>query len=668
VTISTYKFMGALALMAAFAGSALAQTQTFRPIKSYKGVKAIVENTRLQVPQIMVSSGDIKKEHDNEHVPSFGDMEGTNSLPVGEMGDFQRGSVGTRFAGINGTGYFPPDCDFAASLTHAVCVVNLDMAFFNKATGVKSFQTNFATFFASVGIQGNVLSDPKVFYDKISGRFFVTLLETDTTSLAKMLVAVSSSGDPNGNWFKYRIEAKMTSGSNNWWLDYPGFAANKDSVVITGNMFPMGQGGYGGCQFIVMTKAPMLTGQAPTITTFRDPNIGTVMPARTYDATADRIFLASDFSSTQIKLYSLSGLPTTPALDSKFVTVPSWQVPIARARSMGSSGLDSFDGRIFTGFSRGNRLVFAHTVKDSGSNVTMCRWYEFNTANWTTSGPTLTQSGNIRSANNEDFHMPAIGINSLGDISVVYTRSGPNTVADMVVSSRKQTDPVGQMSQPLLLESSTGGAYSAFRWGDYFAVAVDPSDDASFWAFAMVANGTNWRTFWDKYTVSPPGGGGGGGTQVPLTGIGMYQGIYSSGDLSDAQTSDNLYFVVRSASDPSLGEYAAWEGTFTLAQGPANVASMGTTIEARGPTGSTAFVHLYNWSTGQYDVIKSFPLKEQDLTTNITFTGLNFANYINAGTKEVKMVVRAVRPTRTGFMPPKFDFFTDLARLNVEYQ
>jgi hypothetical protein len=52
----------------------------------------------------------------------------------------------------------------------------------------------------------------------------VLFLEADfANQVSKLLFAVSDDGDPNGTWFKYRIEAKVTEGANTFWLDYPGF-------------------------------------------------------------------------------------------------------------------------------------------------------------------------------------------------------------------------------------------------------------------------------------------------------------------------------------------------------------------------------------------------------------------------------------------------------------
>ena len=506
-----------------------------------------------------------------------------------------------------------------------------------------------------------------MFYDRVSGRFFVEVMEYDmgTAQIAKLLLGVSDDNNPNGTWYKYRLEAKMVSGSDAWWLDYPGFGYNKDAIVFTGNMFPLtSSAGYGGCQFLVIPKAPLLTGGAPTITTFRDPNIGTVQPARSQDPTLDKVFGVSALSQNALKIYAVTGLPSAPALSSTTVQVPTWQLPVAEAQSAGGRSLDSFDGRIFTSVWRSGKLLAAHGIRATNSNsVSMARWYDINAGAWPTSGaPTLTQSGNVQGSNGQDFHMPAINMNSLGDISMLFTRSSSTIVADMMFVGRRATDPPGAMGIPVRIETSTGSTYGGFssRWGDYFAVAVDPVDEYTFWGFGMVGKqGSGWTTFWDKWTISVPGSGG--GTQVNPTAVSMYQGAGSSGNLSSILLSDNVYYSVLSVPQLGLGQIAAERVDFTLPTG--TFETLAAKLELNAVSGTTGMLWLWNWGTNQYVHIKSFTVPASgNLATIVQVPG--FSSYVS-GSRQVRAVVRGLVPQRRGGMPVTFTFKSDQIQLIV---
>lgn len=660
-------FFGSTLLSLSFlSSSAVGEDQVIKPFKRVVGSKAIVESTLTQDPQIQESSNNYLEHRAPRYIPPWKKInQPPNGLIPGEVQKYERGTILGKFPGIGATGYEPPDCDFAVGPSYVVDMVNVEIAFFNKANGTKLFQTSLNSFFASLNPTGS-LFDPKAFYDKASGRFFVLCDETDSSTVSKVLIAVSDDSDPNGVWYKYRVEAKLDDSGKSYWLDYPGFGSNKDAVVVTGNMFQMGGNGVFGVEFIAIGKAQLLTGAAPVISYLKDNTVFTVQPARSSDPTDPRLFLVTDYGATALRMYAITGLPAAPIMTASNVTVPNWQLPTENARSAGGKNLDSFDGRIFGAQWRGGKFVTAHTVKDSGGNRTMVRWYQINTGNWPTSGaPSLGQSGNIRSSGSEDYHMPAIAINKFDDISVIFTRSSDSIVADLMIASRKSTDGAGQMGAPKRIETSTGNTYGGFsnRWGDYFAATVDPSDDTTFWGYGEVGKqGSDWTTFWDKWLVS---GGVGDGNPFPPTTISLYQGTSESGTVADVATSNDVYYTVKSAFMAKLGHVAAWEAGFTLAQGAGQIDVLTFRHEGKAAAGSTAFLYLYNWGTGDYDFVKAFPLQDADFKTDLNLTLYGLDKYVS-GTNEVKLLVRAILPNRPrGSIPAAFDFKTDLLNLLV---
>ncbi|MGI8922428.1 MAG: hypothetical protein ACR2HJ_00050 [Fimbriimonadales bacterium] len=430
-----------------------------------------------------------------------------NDLPVGQIRDVVRTQMGPLFPAIGATGWTPADPDLAVGQSHIVATVNSSVAFFTKA-GVSQFQQTSENFFAGMGA-GTFQFDPKCFYDRVHNRFvFIFLEQADTPRTSKILMAVSDDGDPNGTWYRYRLESKLVIGTSEYWLDYPGFGYNKDAFVICGNMFGFTTG-FAGVYFLVIPSAAVLSGGSATVNYMRDSSGASAQVAEMIDAVETKVFAISRNGSSAVKVYALTNVGGTPSWQSAGVTVPTNSAPTIDAASTSGRTLDSLDGRIFNANWRGGKLMATHTIQ-SGSFL-RARWYEINTNSWPTSGsPSLSMSGDV-AAGSAHHHMPAINRNSVGAVSMIFTRSSSTITADIMSAGRAAGDPAGTMGTPVLLEGSAGNNYTQGRWGDYFGCDVDPVDDKTFWGIGMgVASTNNWRTSIFSWTISgepppPPG-------------------------------------------------------------------------------------------------------------------------------------------------------------------
>jgi hypothetical protein len=593
-----------------------------------------------------------------------------NSLPVGTVSSIRRTVLNParRFPGIDTTAFVPPDPDIAVGTTRIVAVVNSDLAFFTKG-GQKLFQQTLEGaqgFFGSVGA-GNFVFDPKCFFDPISRRFFVLALDL-AGNQSHILVGVSATENPQGNWHKYKIDVKLTVGGNEYWLDYPGWGFNKDAVVCTGNMFPLGSGGFGGAQFVVLSKAQMLTGAAPTITKLHDPESASVQVGETADAVLDRIYATSLFSTSQVRLFALTNLVTNPTITTTQVAVPSFLFPNQGGASQGGRVLDALDGRLINAAWRGGQLVTAHGVRVGPSDGrNQVRWYQIGTRGWPTSGqtPVLTMAGNVPGGQGEHAFMPAVNINKVGDVSLVFTRSSGTMVADLMTASRRASDPPGTMGLPVPIAQSQGSGYGGVgfnRWGDYFGVDVDPQDDMTFWGIGMIGkpNGS-WTTVIQSWTVSTPAE-----AAIPFnaTAISAYQGDYLSGFAVSVHNQDTQAYSIRSTPVSAQGQLSGAEITYVIDRNASAVSGLSVGLRARAAAGTTAMVFAYNWSAGRYDHVGSNPLtgSDRNWTTAIPNPGL----YIN-GQRQVQIVVRTIAPVRQNrgrvVMPAQHTSRIDLARL-----
>lgn len=151
--------------------------------------------------------------------------------------------IGSTWGGmyIGLSGYIPPDPIAASGLTHIVGVVNCEIEWFTKA-GVLQYRQGLETFFASQTPLTDTF-DPKVIYDQYAGRFVVVSLErTSSPQTSRILIAVSTTGDPNSGWSFQAIDTRLNIGGNYYWADYPGLAVDAQAVYVTANMFPFSSG------------------------------------------------------------------------------------------------------------------------------------------------------------------------------------------------------------------------------------------------------------------------------------------------------------------------------------------------------------------------------------------------------------------------------------------
>lgn len=547
-----------------------AQTDPKNPIKAFRTVKigrASVLNTRDIYPQIGPSFGQRFGMPENPPTTAWTDLGGeTNSLPVGGIEPIDRVTPVAKWPAVNATGWNPADPTMAVGPNHVIVTTNATLAFFSK-TGTQQFSQDAGVFFN--GIKATTFQfDPRVVYDRIAQRWVLIYDEQNGSSqISKILVAVSDDADPNGTWFRYSIEAKLTVGTSTFWLDYPGFGYNRDGYVITGNMFGFASG-FAGAQFIVLPKAPMLTGSPVTASYLRDANGASAQVADCFDATVGPMYAISRLNSTTARIYAVSNITTTPTLNFTNLTIPSAPAPTTAAPSTPGS-LDTLDGRMYSASFRSGRLVASHTVSSSGVN--RVRWYDFNLNSYPSATPTLIQSGNLIPPTGPHFHMPAIASNGYDDISVIFTRSassGTGAPADAMAAGRKLNDAAGTMGTPVLLASSQSAGFGGSgtnRWGDYFSAGVDPTDDATFWGVAMVANSSGgWITMVNSWTITPPAALTSNALPSTITG-----GTVGTGTITLDSPAPQLGYVVSlTSSNPGL---AAVPATVTVPGGSATV-------------------------------------------------------------------------------------------------
>ncbi len=442
-------------------------------------------------------------------------------------------------SGTNPTLSFPPDCNGAVGPTQYIVAVNGRIVSFNKTTGVADGVMNASTdaFFTSVRA-GSGTSDPEIRYDRLSGRWFLSIINVSTPN--RWLLGVSDAAS-NGTitagtvWtFFFFIPATVApsmANGNTCLSDYP-------SLGIDANALYMGVDEFCGASpqtfqqtdGFVIRKSSVLGAGPIVVTAFREfmsANTGfTGMWAPrgvdNYDPSSNEgYFFGTDGNAYGVlNLLRVANPGGTPTLSANIpITVPATNQALNvphLGNANGTNGfLDPLDDRPFAAYIKNQQLWTAHNIKvdntgvanavDANNTRDASRWYQFNVP--VNSGtPTIVQSGTVftQTATNltteRHYWMPTIMVSGQGHAAMGMSTAGTAERANAATVGRLAGDPLGTMQVPLLVTSSAtaynpasdpGSATRPRRWGDYSAVSLDPIDDMSMWQVAMFCDATN---------------------------------------------------------------------------------------------------------------------------------------------------------------------------------
>ncbi|MFI5231472.1 MAG: hypothetical protein ACHQSE_03055 [Gemmatimonadales bacterium] len=107
------------------------------------------------------------------------------------------------------------------------------------------------------------------------------------------------------------------------------------------------------------------------------------------------------------------------------------------------------------------------------------RWYEFRLDK--KRDPVLFQQGTFAP---DSFYrwMPSIGMDRKGNIGIGYSFGGTPNFAGQRFAARLANDPPGQLTfRESILAEGEASQTNTLRWEDYTTLAMDPSDDCTFW-------------------------------------------------------------------------------------------------------------------------------------------------------------------------------------------
>lgn len=461
---------------------------------------------------------------------------------------FSPQTVGTNFTGAtlfgtNPTFAFPPDCMGAIGPNQYVVFVNGRLVTFNKTTGLSDGVLNAGpdVFFSSV-INGSSTSDPRIRYDRLTGRWMLVIINVSTPN--RILLAVSdaaSNGTISGGtvftFFFIDISATPPAISATCLADYPTLGIDNNALYIgTNNFCGSPTQSYNSSDGYVIRKTSILGAGPIILTVFRglvasSASAGPYTPqgVDNVSPTANEgYFIGVDnltFGTLMMRRVATPG--GTPTISANIsITTATTTFP-ENVQHLGNTGgtngrLSALDDRLFAATMRNGRLWTAHNIEvnasgvaNSSGNRNGSRWYELNVPVGAGT-PTITQSGTIfdPAATNPVYNwIPSVMVSGQGHAAFGMSQAGLANRANAATVGRLVGDAAGTTGTPVAYTASAtaynppsdpGSAGTGRRWGDYSYTSLDPLDDMTMWTVQEFCDATNSYGVRVAKLIAPP--------------------------------------------------------------------------------------------------------------------------------------------------------------------
>ena len=524
----------------------------------------------------------------------------------------------------------PPDVGGAVGLTRTLEGHNNNYRILNKTDGSVVSTVGTATFWAAAtgGAHLLELTDPRTLYDPYNNRWIVEM-QTVTGGAGLILLGVSQTSDPAGNWFLYSFSTGAT-------IDFPNLGFNKNWIAVAINRYSMGGTFQRGITLVVdYPQARAGTLASGTIFTQAANTHFCSSPCATYSATEDTLFVVTHLSSSggTYSVDVITGTPGSPVYTAGgALTRPGggWVQPVGQIQPQsapisGASAcsppcpIETQDSQVRSvPVYRNGFIYYAQTIglPSSGLTHTGLQWTKITpstTAAFADGG--RIEDATATSTNGGKWYaFPHIAVNSVGDFLVGYTQFSSAQHPSAGYSYHDHLDGAGTIRDPLIYKAGEDYYHKDFgggrnRWGDFSQVSVDPSDDRSLWALQEYAkarvntddgttgaNGSRWSTYWGNVAGPPP-------TVTLAAGPSHNEGNSSTTPFDFTVNLSTGYSV------PVTVNYQTADGTATLANNDYQAAS-GSIVIPAGETSGTITVNAVGDTQG-----------EPDETFTVTLTG-----------------------------------------------
>ncbi len=286
-------------------------------------------------------------------------------------------TVGTSFLGasraLGDSSFIPPDSMGAVGPSQALVIANGRIKVFDKSGVLGGLNATTDTFFASVRTAS--ASDPHVRYDRLSSRWFVTMIDVATVN--RVLIAVSNASTITDTSsftffsFQHDLVGTTPNADTGLFADYDTLGVDKFALYVGVNMFTSANAFRGTTGFVI-NKADLLAGTL-TVTPFRQlagftcPSTGVYTPQGVNNddpQATEGYFIGVDvcvFSKLVLRRVTNPG--GTPSISGNLtLTVSTTRYPIDQVASGSTLPLDAIDERLFAASIHTNAITGAKTL------------------------------------------------------------------------------------------------------------------------------------------------------------------------------------------------------------------------------------------------------------------------------------------------------------------
>lgn len=425
------------------------------------------------------------------------------------------------------SGFYPPDPTNGVGFEDIVLGINNDIAVVNKENLTIDFQAGMPDFFASVGTDDlSKFADPWIVYDQYEDRFVVVwfgIIDTVEEQKGFIYLAVSKSGTFSNppqisDWHMYKFDVTGTSPDGPTFLDYEKLGFDTDAYYISGPEFPIDGGVFVKSVMFAVKKSDVLNG-GPTPTPVLEaelPGVFTTLPVISYDQQPQAMYIVSPLADQDaIRIFTITDILGSPNIVFNDVPVAPFFSPLlikVFPPLPATAPLDTLGDRIMSGVVRNNILWTAHAVIDEAVDPdrVLVRWYAIDV-----SGPVpqLVEQQTVYTtpAANDNIFIPYINVDACNNMGLAFSIVSETRFPGIAYTGKLATDPEG-LVRPVLIARDGDQTYQVgeeeSRWGDYSGLALDPSDQRTFWLYNEYAlfdpdfNPSQlWGTFGASFTV-----------------------------------------------------------------------------------------------------------------------------------------------------------------------
>ncbi len=456
------------------------------------------------------------------HARFFGILIGLGTGIAFPVTLFAQVNVGANFQTQTVVDSTPPDTMGAVGLNHWVQFNNDGYTVFNKNGSSAAARVSPTTFWQNAGLTpGTVtdLSDPRLAFDPLSGRWIAAMISINEATNNRVLIARSNTSNPLDGF-----KAVSLTTSNNLFADYPTLGIDRNGVYIGTNNFTAG-GAFSNVGLYSVPKADLLL---TTPTLVNATQFGSLNPDTTIgytsqvvtnynlgqtNSTAASVYAVNNVNFSQVNVTPLTGttLPGATLGGTSVINVattsyaPTARQPNSTNTAVSGFRMDTLDDRFGSSVYRVGNLVYSvHGVAQSSRSALRITVLNA-TTNAVVAESTLGEA-------NFDYYIGSIAANAQGDVVVGYTRSGfvasgnatnrnpsatvsVGTLVGSTLSLGTQVEVRRGLAEYIGVNAAEGTAVGVKRWGDYSATNVDPTDPGIFWSSQeYVAGNTNTQS------------------------------------------------------------------------------------------------------------------------------------------------------------------------------